>query len=189
MKGQIQLRNKEHFHDYNYKDNENGDGIGIAFQLGNPDELGIAGGDLGIGGLPDAVGFKFDTFFNKDGNTYPQTNPKALTDDKCIGHKYGDVLVPSISGPYGSYPDDTTPDPQDPNKYYFDTHINTTSTMDKGFVYTSDIKDPDKVYGDTYVDKDGNLHGQIRILDKNDPNWYKGYTRYFAHPITSESAN
>ncbi|WP_353934311.1 hypothetical protein [Lactobacillus amylovorus] len=22
MKGQIQLRNKEHFHDYNYKDNE-----------------------------------------------------------------------------------------------------------------------------------------------------------------------
>lgn len=97
MKGQIQLRNKEHFHDYNYKDNENGDGIGIAFQLGNSDELGIAGGDLGIGGLPDAIGCKFDTFFNKDGNTYPQTNPKALPDDKIntvmfLIHQYQDHM-------------------------------------------------------------------------------------------------
>ncbi|WP_186421748.1 lectin-like domain-containing protein, partial [Oenococcus oeni] len=40
------------------------DGIGFAFFDGNTTDLGVVGGNLGIGGLPNAVGFKLDTYHN-----------------------------------------------------------------------------------------------------------------------------
>ena len=47
----------------NLGSNPNGaDGIGFAFHSGNTTDVGIAGGNLGIGGLQDAIGFKLDTF-------------------------------------------------------------------------------------------------------------------------------
>ncbi|MFT8879048.1 MAG: MucBP domain-containing protein, partial [Oenococcus sp.] len=49
----------------NLGSNPNGaDGIGFAFHNGNTDDLGNAGGNLGIGGLQDAIGFKLDTWNN-----------------------------------------------------------------------------------------------------------------------------
>lgn len=48
------------------KTSENGgaDGIGFAFHNGNVDDIGNAGGNLGIGNLIDALGFKLDTWHN-----------------------------------------------------------------------------------------------------------------------------
>ena len=40
------------------------DGIGFAFHTGNTTDLGANGGNLGIGGLRNATGFKLDTFSN-----------------------------------------------------------------------------------------------------------------------------
>ncbi|WP_180368297.1 lectin-like domain-containing protein, partial [Oenococcus oeni] len=40
------------------------DGIGLAFDSGNTTDIGNSGGNLGIGGLQDALGFKLDTWHN-----------------------------------------------------------------------------------------------------------------------------
>ncbi|MDM8282867.1 lectin-like domain-containing protein, partial [Lactobacillus gallinarum] len=40
------------------------DGIGFAFHNGNTTDVGNAGGNLGIGGLQNAIGFKLDTWHN-----------------------------------------------------------------------------------------------------------------------------
>ena len=41
------------------------DGLGFAFHDGNSSDLGNAGGNLGIAGLQNAIGFKIDTWFNE----------------------------------------------------------------------------------------------------------------------------
>ena len=49
----------------NLGSNPNGaDGIGFAFHNGNTTDIGNAGGNLGIGGLQNALGFKLDTWSN-----------------------------------------------------------------------------------------------------------------------------
>ncbi|MCP9334486.1 lectin-like domain-containing protein, partial [Lentilactobacillus hilgardii] len=48
------------------------DGIGFAFHTGNTTDIGNAGANLGIGGLPNAIGFKLDTYHN--GYSTPQAN-------------------------------------------------------------------------------------------------------------------
>ncbi|MBD9366821.1 MucBP domain-containing protein, partial [Leuconostoc mesenteroides] len=40
------------------------DGISFAFHDGNTNDVGQFGGNLGVGGLPDATGFKLDTYHN-----------------------------------------------------------------------------------------------------------------------------
>ncbi|WP_173008418.1 lectin-like domain-containing protein, partial [Lactobacillus helveticus] len=67
----------------NLGSNPNGaDGIGFAFHNGNTTDIGNAGGNLGIGGLQNALGFKLDTCLNyyqaplsdKDGSQIDSTN-------------------------------------------------------------------------------------------------------------------
>ncbi|MBW8037290.1 LPXTG cell wall anchor domain-containing protein [Lactobacillus helveticus] len=48
------------------------DGISFAFHTGNTTDIGNAGGNLGIGGLQNAIGFKLDTYHN--GYKTPQAN-------------------------------------------------------------------------------------------------------------------
>ena len=52
------------------------DGIGFAFHNGNTTDVGNAGGNLGIAGLQDAIGFKLDTWHN-DNFTPQATVPGA----------------------------------------------------------------------------------------------------------------
>ncbi|MDA2899978.1 MucBP domain-containing protein, partial [Lactococcus lactis] len=52
------------------------DGIGFAFHNGNTTDVGNAGGNLGIGGLQDTIGFKLDTWHN-DNFTPQATVPGA----------------------------------------------------------------------------------------------------------------
>ena len=85
----------------NLGSNPNGaDGIGFAFHSGNTTDLGIAGGNLGIGGLQDAIGFKLDTFSNnyqvplsdKNGSEIPSTDPDGFGCDRD-----------SEKAPYGTF--------------------------------------------------------------------------------------
>ena len=64
------------------------DGIGFAFHNGNTTDIGNAGGNLGIGGLQKAIGFKLDTYHN--GYRTPQANEDgaqvASTDSNGFGY-------------------------------------------------------------------------------------------------------
>ncbi|WP_191981879.1 lectin-like domain-containing protein [Loigolactobacillus coryniformis] len=76
------------------------DGIGFAFHSGNTTDVGIAGGNLGIGGLQNAIGFKLDTFFNryyqipsnKNGSEILPTDPDSFG---CDPDK--------VNAPYGTF--------------------------------------------------------------------------------------
>ncbi|MGN8748287.1 lectin-like domain-containing protein, partial [Lactobacillus amylovorus] len=57
LAGQVNLGNKTSYHN-------GADGIGFAFHNGNTTDVGNAGGNLGIGGLQNAIGFKLDTWHN-----------------------------------------------------------------------------------------------------------------------------
>ncbi|MGQ4573632.1 lectin-like domain-containing protein [Leuconostoc pseudomesenteroides] len=57
LTGQVNLGDK-------VSSNGGADGIGFAFHDGNTTDIGNAGGNLGIGGLINAVGFKLDTYHN-----------------------------------------------------------------------------------------------------------------------------
>ena len=85
----------------NLGSNPNGaDGIGFAFHNGNTTDVGNAGGNLGIGGLQDAIGFKLDTFTNnyqvplsdKNGSEIPSTDPDDFGCDRD-----------SEKAPYGTF--------------------------------------------------------------------------------------
>ncbi|MBZ2097253.1 mucin-binding protein, partial [Streptococcus oralis] len=58
------------------------DGIGFAFHTGNTTDLGADGGNLGIGGLRNATGFKLDTFWNvhtpPKGNRFDTNNTDSF---------------------------------------------------------------------------------------------------------------
>ena len=47
------------------------DGIGFAFYTGEKNQVGKTGGNLGINGIPNAIGWKFDTWYNDGVNTGP----------------------------------------------------------------------------------------------------------------------
>ena len=85
----------------NLGSNQNGaDGIGFAFHNGNTSDVGNAGGNLGIGGLQNAIGFKLDTWSN--GYQAPDENVSGAqvpsTDSNGFGWN-GD----SMSAPYGTF--------------------------------------------------------------------------------------
>jgi LPXTG-motif cell wall-anchored protein len=80
LKGQVQLGNKT-------SSNWGADGIGFAFHTGNTTDVGNAGGNLGIGGLQNAIGFKLDTWHN-DYRT-PQANQDGAQISSNNSNGYG----------------------------------------------------------------------------------------------------
>ena len=76
LKGKINLGSKN-------STNQGGDGVGFVFQPNDIDATGIHGGALGIGGLKNAFGFKFDTWYNESGDTaYFDPDPKEFASNK-----------------------------------------------------------------------------------------------------------
>ena len=63
------------------------DGIGFAFHNGNTTDIGNAGGNLGIGGLQKAIGFKLDTYHN--GYRTPQANEDGAQVASTDSNGYG----------------------------------------------------------------------------------------------------
>lgn len=79
------------------------DGMGIVFHTGSVDALGRPGGNLGIAGLPDAVGFKLDSYYdyyNEPTSDLPGDEIPLPTN----GHsdaQYGQSQDPTTAVPYG----------------------------------------------------------------------------------------
>lgn len=73
--------------------NKIADGIGFAFHEGNTTDIGEDGGNLGIGGLVGAIGFKLDTFHNEE-----QQPTNTGTKDS-----YGWAADPTNHTPYGAF--------------------------------------------------------------------------------------
>ena len=63
------------------------DGIGFAFHNGNTTDIGNAGGNLGIGGLQKAIGFKLDIYHN--GYRTPQANEDGAQVASTDSNGYG----------------------------------------------------------------------------------------------------
>ena len=76
------------------------DGIGFAFHSGNTTDVGNAGGNLGIGGLQDAIGFKLDTWFNRYQAPLSNKNGSEISSTDSNGFGWnGD----SANAPYGTF--------------------------------------------------------------------------------------
>ncbi|WP_080466356.1 mucin-binding protein [Lactiplantibacillus plantarum] len=76
------------------------DGIGFAFHSGNTTDVGNAGGNLGIGGLQDAIGFKLDTWFNSYQAPSSNKNGSEISSTDSNGFGWnGD----SANAPYGTF--------------------------------------------------------------------------------------
>ena len=74
------------------------DGIGFAFHTGNITDLGASGGNLGIGGLRNATGFKLDTYRNL---YVPPKGGRFDTNDATF-FEYGWAEDPNL-GQFGSW--------------------------------------------------------------------------------------
>ena len=87
----------------NLGSNPNGaDGIGFAFHNGNTTDIGNAGGNLGIGGLQDALGFKLDTWSN--GYQAPLSDKDGSQIDSTNSNDFG-WNGDSMNAPYGTFVD------------------------------------------------------------------------------------
>ena len=87
----------------NLGSNPNGaDGIGFAFHNGNTTDIGNAGGNLGIGGLQNALGFKLDTWSN--GYRAPQSDKDGSQIDSTNSNDFG-WNGDSMNAPYGTFVD------------------------------------------------------------------------------------
>ncbi|URW71810.1 MucBP domain-containing protein [Lactobacillus kefiranofaciens subsp. kefirgranum] len=78
------------------------DGIGFAFHNGNTTDIGNAGGNLGIGGLQNALGFKLDTW--SDGYQAPQSDKDGSQIDSTNSNDFG-WNGDSMNAPYGTFVD------------------------------------------------------------------------------------
>jgi hypothetical protein len=86
----------------NLGSNPNGaDGIGLAFHSGNTTDVGNSGANVGIGGLPDAVGFKLDTYYN-GGDRKPVSNLPGVQIDNHNSNDFG-WDKDSRRAPYGAF--------------------------------------------------------------------------------------
>ncbi|AGQ22847.1 hypothetical protein lhe_0256 [Lactobacillus helveticus CNRZ32] len=87
----------------NLGSNPNGaDGIGFAFHNGNTTDIGNAGGNLGIGGLQNALGFKLDTWTNV--YQAPQSDKDGSQIDLTNSNDFG-WNGDSMNAPYGTFVD------------------------------------------------------------------------------------
>ena len=85
----------------NLGENPNGgDGLGFAFHDGNSSDLGNAGGNLGIAGLQNAIGFKIDTFLNKF--VAPESDLKGSMVNQADSFGFG-LNPDSGNPPYGAF--------------------------------------------------------------------------------------
>lgn len=76
------------------------DGIGFAFHSGNTTDVGNAGGNLGIGGLQDAIGFKLDTWFNRYQAPSSNKNGSEISSTDSNGFGWDND---SAKAPYGTF--------------------------------------------------------------------------------------
>ena len=140
------------------------DGIGFAFHNGNTTDVGNAGGNLGIAGLQDTIGFKLDTWHN-DNFTPQATVPGAQvssTDSNGFGWS------------------------QDPSNPQFGAFVTTDSeeikaTDEKPYQRWWATTDMSSVKGLSSNNLDGNFHNFVVSYD--------GHSRLLTINYTEASGN
>ena len=146
------------------------DGVGFAFHNGNTTDVGNAGGNLGIGNLQEAIGFKLDTYHN--GYKTPQANEDG-------------AQVASIdSDGYG-----TDPDPDGTQFPQFGAFVNTSQKLvqaQDGNSYsrwwaTTDINSVQKLNSG---DLDGQFHNFVVSYDGSNRNLTIKYTETGGNVLT-----
>ena len=145
LTGQINLGNKT-------SSQGGADGIGFAFHNGNTTDIGNAGGNLGIGGLLNAIGFKLDTYNNQ--YKTPDANVPGAQVDSKDPNGYGWAADPDGTKypQYGAFV--TTKDEQIRAK---DGHSYQRwwATTDESSVQLLNAKDLDGQFHDFVVKYDG----------------------------------
>ncbi|MFT8455117.1 MAG: MucBP domain-containing protein [Schleiferilactobacillus harbinensis] len=81
LTGQVNLGNKT-------SSQGGADGVGFDFHTGNTTDIGNAGGNLGIGGLQNAIGFKLDTFHNDYGTPWANEDGAQVAPTDPDGYGY-----------------------------------------------------------------------------------------------------
>ena len=94
LTGQVNLGNKT-------SSQGGADGIGFAFHKGNTTDVGNAGGNLGIGGLQDAIGFKLDTWHND--NFTPQATVPGAQVSSTDSNGFGWSQDPRNNPQFGAF--------------------------------------------------------------------------------------
>ncbi|UNL39425.1 YSIRK-type signal peptide-containing protein, partial [Lactobacillus delbrueckii] len=94
LTGQVNLGNKT-------SSQGGADGIGFAFHNGNTTDVGNAGGNLGIGGLQDAIGFKLDTWHND--NFTPQATVPGAQVSSTDSNGFGWSQDPRNNPQFGAF--------------------------------------------------------------------------------------
>ncbi|WP_163651824.1 SpaA isopeptide-forming pilin-related protein [Listeria sp. PSOL-1] len=146
LKGKINLGDKSQI-------DWGADGIGFGFHPGNTTDVGAYGGGLGIGGLKNAFGFKFDTYFNVNANTGFNPDPSEFgngTNQGGYGVAFASFIQADNSGILSTYMGSDAPGKQisepsnnqfkDVTFAYNGASKQITVTYD-GQVWTKDVSD------------------------------------------------
>jgi hypothetical protein len=94
LKGGVNLGNKT-------QSKGGADGMGFAFHNGNTGDLGNAGGNMGIGGLQNALGFKLDTYHNN--YQAPNSSQNNAEIDYNNSNDFGWAADPTNSTQFGAF--------------------------------------------------------------------------------------
>ncbi|WP_235725586.1 lectin-like domain-containing protein, partial [Liquorilactobacillus sucicola] len=135
------------------------DGIGFAFHNGNTTDIGNSGGNLGIGGLQNAVGFKLDTWSN--GYQAPSSDQDGSQIDPTNSNAFG-WNGDSMSAPYGTF---------------VKTTDKTIKTQDGSLVQRWWAEDTDTPQSLSKKDIDGKFHDFIVNYDGKTRNLTISYTQ------------
>ncbi|WP_038566635.1 lectin-like domain-containing protein [Weissella tructae] len=74
-----------------------GDGVGFVFHPGDINQVGNVGGAIGIGGIVDGFGFKFDTYWNGNSSGIAEKDPEFLKGKSFGSFVYNDENVRAIT--------------------------------------------------------------------------------------------
>ncbi|MGR8822839.1 lectin-like domain-containing protein [Leuconostoc citreum] len=170
LDGQVNLGNKT-------QGQGGADGIGFAFHNGNTSDLGNAGGNLGIGGLQNAIGFKLDTYHNN--YAIPRNNSQGAEVPNTDSNGYGWSADPDTNySPFGAFV--TTQDKQikatDGNSYqrwWADTDFNSTQILKNNDIngqfhdFKVSYDGNSRILSIDYTETDGNILHWTKSIPEN----------------------
>ncbi|WP_367293187.1 lectin-like domain-containing protein [Lacticaseibacillus paracasei] len=145
LTGQVNLGNKT-------SSQGGADGVGFAFHTGNTTDIGNAGGNLGIGGLQNAIGFKLDTFHNDYGTPWANEDGAQVAPTDPDGYGYDADPDRTKFPQFGAFVKTSQKLVQAQDGHYYSRWWDTT---DMSSVQELNSRDLDGQFHDSVVSYDG----------------------------------
>ncbi|AUJ31075.1 mucin-binding protein [Liquorilactobacillus hordei] len=145
LTGQVNLGNKT-------SSQGGADGVGFAFHTGNTTDIGNAGGNLGIGGLQNAIGFKLDTFHNDYGTPWANEDGAQVAPTDPDGYGYDADPDRTKFPQFGAFVKTSQKLVQTQDGHYYSRWWGTT---DMSSVQELNSRDLDGQFHDSVVSYDG----------------------------------